>query len=963
LADRYAIERVLGRGGMATVYLATDLRHPRSVAVKVLRPGPAVPLGGARFVREIRITAGLVHPHILPLYDSGEAGGILYYVMPYVAGETLREHLTRAGRFTLDEALRIGCEVADALAYAHAHGIVHRDIKPENILLSDGHAVVADFGIGHVAGDTLTGSGFAVGTVAYMSPEQAAGDRSLDGRADVYSLGCVLYEMLTGRLPFRREASHDGTAAHEVAPRPSMRVLRGDVPAAVDEAVAVALARDPAQRFATAREFGDALARAQGTSSRAVPVAAPGRRPAVAFGAALAAVVAALLVRGVAPPTAPLITVAPFHVAAAEPGLQRWGVDLPLVLARRLDAAEPLRASTPAGDVERQPEVTDRTAAVALGHRTGARYVVMGGVLRTTPSAVRVETEVVDVVLETVVDEVQTTTTSPVLDVALQAVSDSLTRGLLASFGASVRVAATRHAAFGCASSSWPAVTSYLRGEQYFRRMQWDSAITAYEAAVALDSGCALAYHRVAVALGWRGTGDDSIVDTYHALAGAHNHGLPPRDSLLVLTDSLTAAVDAASRAPHVAASAYWGYVRRLVTTAQQAAHDYPGDAEAAYVLADAGYHFGRGPASTTTTDILTTFDVAIRQDSGFALSYPHPIELAYVDGGRDRTMRYLRAYVALQPSGVEAEGARLLTAITDPRTAHAPDTMRRLAGDTLDVLAAARNMADRWADSAEVAVRLSRVIAQRRGTDTVLVHRCAGGFAPAPALATRLAYRGHLREALCALGDSAGRPGSGGRVFAELVSFGAVPDRVAAGVFDDWLRTGATLRNYALPWWVAHRDTAHLGAFRHRADSVLRAPTTDGAGREWARYDTAAAGAYRTLLRGDSAAALARFAALPRTWCKGCFDFDRQVEAELRAASGDAAGAERILREWRGEAVRPHDIRIRFARARLAERRRDVPEAALNYRAVVDTWRHADPVLQPYVVAAERALARLGAT
>src|SRR5437867_4482318 len=202
LADRYGLERELGHGGTATVYLARDLRHGRPVAIKVLRPEIAAALGPERFLREIQIAAQLAHPHILPLHDSGAAGAFLYYVMPYVEGESLRDRLEREGQLPVEQAVQIAREVADALSYAHGNDVVHRDIKPENILFEAGHAVVSDFGIARAitatAGDTLTETGIVIGTPAYMSPEQASGTGPIDGRSDVYSLGCVLYEMLAG---------------------------------------------------------------------------------------------------------------------------------------------------------------------------------------------------------------------------------------------------------------------------------------------------------------------------------------------------------------------------------------------------------------------------------------------------------------------------------------------------------------------------------------------------------------------------------------------------------------------------------------------------------------------------------------------------------------------------------------------------------------------------------------------
>ncbi|MHC4769618.1 MAG: serine/threonine-protein kinase, partial [Planctomycetota bacterium] len=227
LADRYAIEREIGSGGMAVVYLARDLRLDRAVALKVLRPELAASLGVERFIREIEIAGKLNHPNILPLYDSGEADGLLYYAMPYVEGESLRDLLAREQQLPLDEALRITREVADALSHAHAYGVIHRDIKPENIMFQAGHAVVSDFGIARAVteagGEKLTQTGVAVGTPAYMSPEQAAGVGTIDARSDVYALGCLLYEMLAGEAPFTGPTAQAIMARHAMDPVPSLR--------------------------------------------------------------------------------------------------------------------------------------------------------------------------------------------------------------------------------------------------------------------------------------------------------------------------------------------------------------------------------------------------------------------------------------------------------------------------------------------------------------------------------------------------------------------------------------------------------------------------------------------------------------------------------------------------------------------------------------------------------------------
>jgi serine/threonine protein kinase len=277
LADRYTVDRELGRGGMAIVFLAQDQKHHRKVAIKVLKPELAAALGRERFLREIETAAGLSHPHILPLHDSGEADGFLYYVIPYVEGESLRERLDRERQLPLDDALQIAREVTDALGYAHRHNILHRDIKPGNILLSGGHALVTDFGIARAITATgvgqLTEVGTLVGTPAYMSPEQVDGSPYIDGRADIYSLGCVLFEMLVGEPPFRGSWLTAVIANRLTSPMPSPRAFRQLVPEAIDAAVRKAMADLPADRFATAAQFAEGLgtARPSGPSPVAVP--------------------------------------------------------------------------------------------------------------------------------------------------------------------------------------------------------------------------------------------------------------------------------------------------------------------------------------------------------------------------------------------------------------------------------------------------------------------------------------------------------------------------------------------------------------------------------------------------------------------------------------------------------------------------------------------------------------------
>ena len=266
LTDRYTIERELGAGGMATVYLAHDVRHDRPVALKVLRPELAAILGGERFLKEIRLTANLQHPHILGLHDSGEADGLVYYVMPYVEGESLRQRLEREHQLPVEDAIRIATEVAGALDYAHRHGVIHRDIKPENILLHDGSALVADFGIALAAsrsdsGSRLTETGMSLGTPHYMSPEQAMGEREITAKSDVYALGCVVYEMLSGEPPFTGPTAQAIVARVMMEQPRSLTLQRHSIPPHVEAAVNRALEKLPADRFASAAQFAEALAR------------------------------------------------------------------------------------------------------------------------------------------------------------------------------------------------------------------------------------------------------------------------------------------------------------------------------------------------------------------------------------------------------------------------------------------------------------------------------------------------------------------------------------------------------------------------------------------------------------------------------------------------------------------------------------------------------------------------------
>ncbi|MFN2565917.1 MAG: protein kinase [Gemmatimonadaceae bacterium] len=527
LAGRYLIERELGHGGMATVYLAHDVRHRRSVALKVLHAPLASAVGAERFLREIAIAAALTHPHVLPLHDSGEADGSLYYVMPFVEGESLRERLQREKHVPVSVALRIAREVADALAYAHEHGVVHRDVKPENILLEAGHAVVADFGIAHAvsaaADERLTQTGLAIGTAAYMSPEQAAGEREIDGRSDVYSLGCVLYEMLAGRPPFSGETPQAVALRRLHADPAPLAEVAPEVPASVADVVERALARDPNERFASASELAaalDAAARAVEPAPAARQRRRLGRRlrfwrrlrrvnrrAGVAGAALLGAVLVAsawllrdaIRARGASgAPTR--IAVLPFTVRGST-DVRYLGEGMVDLLSTNLDGAGALRSvdahAILSAAASLGPVPLDVRMGRLLAERLGAGLYVLGSIFEAR-GRLRIMALLYD--RQQPVEAVAQASVEGGSD-QIFALVDELTAELLAEHhggraGRLARLAAVT-------TSSLPALKAYLEGEGALRAGRSDRAMDAFQRAVAADSTFALAHYRLAVASNW----------------------------------------------------------------------------------------------------------------------------------------------------------------------------------------------------------------------------------------------------------------------------------------------------------------------------------------------------------------------------------------------------------------------------------------------------------------------------
>jgi len=558
LKDRYRLERELGQGGTAVVFLATDLRHDRMVAIKVLRPELAASVGAERFLREIRLTAGLTHPHILPLLDSGEvlqhpdeavtdAAGrsdhapVIYYVMPYVPGESLRDRLDREGQLPVAEATRLAGEVADGLGYLHEQGIVHRDIKPENILLSGGHAVVGDLGIGRVLqalpAERLTQTGLALGTAAYMSPEQALGEARVDHRSDIYALGCLLYEMLAGEPPYTGPTSQAIIARQLTEPVPPLSALR-DLPPGLESVVRRALARAPADRFESASQFLRTLRApaAPAAPDGAAPPARPRRNWWLGWTAALVLpliVLTTILLqrRAKQPPVAvaaATIAVLPFTPASADTALQRLGRDLSTTVSATLDGVGNLSTVDRLTILAHWP--TDQPPGsleenAARSRRLGAGSVLHGSIVGAG-NLVRL-----DVSLESsgsLKRLAHITVTGPPDDI--NALTDSITWQLLRQIWRG-GAAPTPSLDGALRTRSVVALRAFLAGERGVSGGQWDAAVSAYREAFQADSGFYLAAARLMLAQEWSLQERDTMVE---AVVRNHLADVPPRDRLLM---------------------------------------------------------------------------------------------------------------------------------------------------------------------------------------------------------------------------------------------------------------------------------------------------------------------------------------------------------------------------------------------------------------------------------------------
>ena len=858
LADRYTIERELGAGGMATVYLAEDLKHHRRVAIKVLRPELAAALGPDRFLREIATTANLRHPHILPLYDSGEAGGFLFYVMPYVEGESLRDRLAREKQLPLDDALQIAREVADALSYAHSRGVIHRDIKPENILLESGHAVVADFGIARAVsaagGDRLTQTGVTVGTPAYMSPEQAAGEQDLDGRSDLYSLGCVLYEMLAGQAPFTGPTVGSVLAQHLSAQPPDVTTIRPSVPGWVVTAVQRCLAKTPADRFNPVAQFGEAIA-PRATADVAATVRPMRRRLGTVPVAAFAVIAVALAVAAAwfsmrpepgfrladADPT--VIAVLPFEVRGSDEFayLREGMVDL---LSTKLDGVGGLRVvdpNTSVALVRASADPTTAREARRLSATLGAGRALQGSVVQVG-EALQVRASVYGPGKDDRIDASVDGPADRLFALVDELVRTFVARGLI---GQETPLSSLE----GLTTSSNEALRLYLTGIQNYRSGRGSvETFGILTRAVQVDSTFALASY-------WAGYIADSWnienPEPHYQLALRHQDRLGQRDRM-----RLAAAVAAAEGRQADAIRLYEAFVERY-------ADDLAGWFQLGEQLAHTGHFVGR-----TLAEARPAYERAIAVDPALAPAYFHLAQIGGLQGDsgalRVWAMRLdslgvdslwiamtelVRAIIAGDSAGIKQPFDRTRAAESDVPPATLANSFGALLGATL-----------------EYAPRESRALIKEFGaravTDTARITSARQAARLETASGRFQAAESALRDVALGLGT-------------------ALPQDLA------WIALHP-----------ANRSRARLEAASRALTAVSPRP---GTGEAAARHYLLAALALR-LGRNEavnkSRAALRNFAAARAEIGRFAHDLARELDAMTAQANGDPKGALESLRE-----------------------------------------------------------------
>ena len=921
---------------MSRVFLATEASLKRRVVVKLLPAEQASAVSAARFKQEIELAAHLRHPHILPVLTAGARDDLLYYVMPYAEGESLRHRLARERLLPVADAVRIVQEIADALDYAHLRGVVHRDVKPENILLEGDHAALTDFGVARAivtaqGAARLTGTGLGIGTPGYMAPEQVSGESHVDARADVYALAVVAYEMLAGVPPFSGPTAQAVLAAHLRDAPPDLHAVRPEVPESLARAISRALAKDPEARFSTAGAFRDAVVAGAGPLPRRPRALTP-----VVLGIAAGLIVALgsaitwyWRTHHLARVDPDVVAVAPFDVL--DDGLSLWHEGMVDVLSRNLDGAGPLKTVAPSIVIRLWSGRADRRSAVSLGRKTGAGLAVFGNISQSGQDSVHASATLVNVASGRSIGDVEAQDAQTHID----RLCDSLSVRLLRELGRVRRLSASLGGSIG--SSSLPAIKAYLQGEQWYRASNWDSAEAAYSHAIALDSNFALAWLQHSFVRGWKGGVDDqqSVVDRLRA--ARLNRGLAPRDSLIIALIGQTVA------RPNFT---------ELLSLDSAAIQRYPNDPEVWYLTGETREHIGIVPGHYFSSEqIIDAFDRAIAADSQFAPAYIHPIEQSLALDDTARAMRYIRAYLALNPTDAEANAIRLVRSLVDAGVSAAErDSAMRTA--PFQELYEAQSVLFKWPDSAE------------RDID-ILTRMTTPGREPAGSaadslglrlqLAAQLAVRGHVQRGLAAAGMLPPPFILFNAALAGLLPSDSVAPEAAA-----LLARRSPQLAYAIPWWASTRDTSSLRSAAAALKAARLAGTTD-VDRGLVALGDREAPAFLALARQDSLAALRMLVAIPDSLCLvvNCVPA-RVIQAELLADTGRRAAALDLLPPRNLAYGSALSVPTELLRAHLLESLGKRAEALDAYTWITKVWRAPDASLIPIVEEARAGIRRL---
>ena len=880
LLPRYRLAEEIGRGGMATVYRARDTKHERDVAVKVLDPSLASAIGLERFQREIAIASSLQHPNIVPLYDSGGAGSVLYFIMPLVSGESLRQRMRRETQLPLNDAIAIVRDVAAALTHAHALGVVHRDIKPENILLSGGKAVVTDFGIARavdIAGDhALTELGVALGTPAYMSPEQAGGSQHIDGRADIYALACVLFEMLAGEPPFSGRTAQALLARHLHERPPSLSVVRPTVSEGLQLAVEKALAKVPADRYTTAVAFADALEAAQLATISGQARVAPRRRPRWLVGAvavAALALVATSIALGRDPPVDDnRVVVYPLSVpgASADAGT---GEEVALMIESVLERTEPLRwldGQALLGDRRTDARLLGPEAA-RIARRSGARYY-LNGALVTNRDSHTVILRLHDALADSMVRQESmsgpvASTSAPQL--ALRAVALLLPRLLPPSGSVDVSYLADRDAA---------AVADWLQGEREYNRSRYIAAMRHINRALARDSSLGVAALRGALATTY--LQDYAATRRLLDIALRHEAQLPRHHFALArgLQHFVTGQADSA-----------------LVVLAEASAGDSTWS-EPWMLVAEVNHHLLPVSGSDSVTE--QSLRRALRLQPGFAPALFHFVEFATRRGDARRARALMRQIEAAAPDSDWVFQADLMVRcrFNGPESIDWATAVRRASDRVIDV---ARILGGGAVHTGCARRAMESVLAFDRDTSalhTIFRWSALKGL-------NYLTMMEGRDTAARALLDSARRRGVVAAVSLHIlnVDAGGTAGEMAA---DSAVRSLLTRPVSAMPaprlkylsMWSWHtRDEVRLDSIARRLRFIA-----DSSALGIHRLASDRVAARLTLLRGDTSSAIRLLSALRPAADPGFITWDewesaaseRLLLSQLQLATGDAEGA-----------------------------------------------------------------------